>query len=55
VIAAAEGAELLVLARDGDPSRLGPHSISPVSRYVIDHAPCPILRIGIGLTVTSVR
>ena len=45
VIAAADGAELLVLARDGDPGHLGPRSIGPASRYVIDHAPCPILLV----------
>ena len=48
VIAAAASAELLVLARDGDPTHLGPRSISPASRYVIDHAPCPILVVWPG-------
>lgn len=45
VVAVAEGAELLVLARDGDRSHLGPRSLGPASRFVIDHAPCPILLI----------
>ncbi|MBO0785813.1 MAG: universal stress protein, partial [Actinobacteria bacterium] len=43
VIAAADGAGLLVLARDGDRSRLGPRSLGPESRFVVDHAPCPVL------------
>ncbi|MFJ9542527.1 universal stress protein [Streptomyces sp. NPDC101225] len=43
VVAAAEDAHLLIVARDGDRSRLGPKSLSPHSRFVIDHAPCPIL------------
>lgn len=45
VVAAAEGADLLVLARDGDRSRLGPHSLGPASRFVVDHAPCPVLLV----------
>ncbi|MFJ5060012.1 universal stress protein [Streptomyces sp. JHA19] len=45
VVAAAEGADLLVLARDGDRSRLGPHSLGPASRFVVDHAPCPLLLV----------
>lgn len=45
VVAAAEGADLLVLARDGDRSRLGPKSLGPASRFVIDHAPCPVLLV----------
>ncbi|MET8540314.1 universal stress protein [Kitasatospora sp. NPDC004799] len=45
VVAAAEGAELLVLARDGDRTRLGPHSLGPASRFVVDHAPCPVLLV----------
>jgi nucleotide-binding universal stress UspA family protein len=43
VVAAAEGADLLVLARDGDDTRLGPKSLGPASRFVVDHAPCPVL------------
>jgi hypothetical protein len=41
VAEAAEGAtaDLLVLARDGDRSRLGPHSLGPATRFVVDHAP----------------
>jgi nucleotide-binding universal stress UspA family protein len=45
VVAAAEGAELLVLARDGDDTRLGPKSLGPASRFVVDHAPCPVLLV----------
>jgi nucleotide-binding universal stress UspA family protein len=45
VVAAAEGAELLVLARDGDRTRLGPRSLGAASRFVVDHAPCPVLLV----------
>ncbi|WP_030805158.1 universal stress protein [Streptomyces sp. NRRL F-2799] len=45
VVAAAGGAGLLVLARDGDRSRLGPHSLGPEARFVVDHAPCPVLLV----------
>ncbi|KNB53224.1 universal stress protein [Streptomyces caatingaensis] len=45
VVAAAEGAGLLVLARDGDRNRLGPRSLGPESRFVVDHAPCPVLLV----------
>ncbi|MEU6669042.1 universal stress protein [Streptomyces sp. NPDC046727] len=45
VVAAAEGAGLLVLARDGDRSRLGPKSLGPHVRFAVDHAPCPVLLV----------
>jgi nucleotide-binding universal stress UspA family protein len=45
VVAAAEGAGLLVVARDGDDTRLGPRSLGPASRFVVDHAPCPVLLV----------
>jgi nucleotide-binding universal stress UspA family protein len=45
VVAAAEGADLLVLARDGDHTHLGPRSLSPASRFIVDHAPCPVLLV----------
>jgi nucleotide-binding universal stress UspA family protein len=45
VINAAAGAELLVVARDGDCSHLGPRSLGHASRYVVDHAPCPVLLV----------
>lgn len=48
VVAAVEDADLLVMARDGDRSRLGPHSLGPVSRFIVDHAPCPILLVWPG-------
>jgi hypothetical protein len=34
-----------VLARDGERSRLGPKSLGPASRFVVDHAPCPVLLV----------
>jgi nucleotide-binding universal stress UspA family protein len=45
VVAAAEGAGLLILARDGDRARLGPRSLGPASRFIVDHAPCPVLLV----------
>jgi nucleotide-binding universal stress UspA family protein len=45
VIQAAEGADLLVVARDGDRSRLGPASLGPATRFVVDHAPCQVLLV----------
>lgn len=45
VIAAAESSDLLVLARDGDRSRLGPKSLGPATRFVVDHARCPVLLV----------
>jgi len=48
VVDAAEGAELLIVPRDGDRSRLGPKSLGPPARFVVDHAPCPVLLIWPG-------
>jgi nucleotide-binding universal stress UspA family protein len=45
VVAAAERADVLILARDGDRARLGPRSLGPATRFVIDHAPCRVLLI----------
>lgn len=45
VVAAAEGASLLILARDGELDRLGPKSLSKATRFVVDHAPCPVLLV----------
>jgi nucleotide-binding universal stress UspA family protein len=45
VVAASEGADLLILARDGDRTHLGPRSLAPASRFVVDHAPCPVLLV----------
>ncbi|MDV7223236.1 universal stress protein, partial [Streptomyces prunicolor] len=42
---AAGDAYLLVLARDGDRARLGPHSLGPAVRFAVDHAPCPVLLV----------
>jgi nucleotide-binding universal stress UspA family protein len=50
VVATAEGAGLLVVARDGDDTRLGPRSLGPASRFVVDHAPCPVLLVWPGKT-----
>lgn len=45
VVSAAEEMDILVLARDGDHSRLGPHSLGPAARFVVDHAPCRVLLV----------
>jgi nucleotide-binding universal stress UspA family protein len=45
VAAAADGMDLLVLARDGDHSRLGPKSLGPAARFAVDHAPCRVLLV----------
>jgi nucleotide-binding universal stress UspA family protein len=45
VVAAADGAGMLILARDGDQSRLGPKSLGRTSRFILDHAPCPVLLV----------
>jgi nucleotide-binding universal stress UspA family protein len=45
VVAACADADLLVLARDGDHSRLGPASLAPPTRFVVDHAPCRVLLV----------
>jgi nucleotide-binding universal stress UspA family protein len=45
VVAAAEGMDILVLARDGDRERLGPRSLGPAARFVVDHVPCRVLLI----------
>jgi nucleotide-binding universal stress UspA family protein len=45
VVAMAEWMDLLVLARDGDHTRLGPHSLGPAARFVVDHAPCRVLLV----------
>ena len=44
VIAACEGADLLVLARDGE-RQPGPKSLSPPTRFVVDHATCAVLLV----------
>jgi nucleotide-binding universal stress UspA family protein len=44
VVAACAGADLLVLARDGE-DRLGPKSLGKHGRFVVDHAPCRVLLV----------
>ena len=45
VVAECVGADLLICARDGDQRRLGPRSLGPATRFVVDHAPCAVLLI----------
>jgi nucleotide-binding universal stress UspA family protein len=45
VIAAAADAGLLIAARDGDRTRLGPKSLGHATRFIVDHAPCPVLLV----------
>ena len=45
VVAASAEADLLVVARDGDRARLGPKSLGKVTRFVVDHAACPVLLV----------
>jgi nucleotide-binding universal stress UspA family protein len=44
VLEACVGADLLVLARDGE-RRLEPKSVGPRTRFVLDHAPCQVLLV----------
>jgi nucleotide-binding universal stress UspA family protein len=48
VASAAASADLLIVARDGDQSRLGPKSLGKEVRFVVDHARCPVLLIWPG-------
>jgi nucleotide-binding universal stress UspA family protein len=45
VLAVAQDVDLLVAARDGDRSHLGPRSLGPTTRFVVDHAPCAVLLV----------
>jgi nucleotide-binding universal stress UspA family protein len=45
VVAACEGMDLLVVARDGHLGRAGPRSLAPATRFVVDHAPCAVLLV----------
>jgi nucleotide-binding universal stress UspA family protein len=45
VVTATADADLLILARDGDRDRLGPRSLGPATRFVVDHAPCQVLLV----------
>jgi nucleotide-binding universal stress UspA family protein len=47
VVAACEGADLLVMARDGE-RKLGPPSLGRHGRFVVDHAPCRVLLVWAG-------
>lgn len=42
VTAVAASADWFIIARDGDRSRLGPHSLGREARFIIDHAPCTV-------------
>jgi nucleotide-binding universal stress UspA family protein len=44
VVAACDGADLLILARDGE-RRLGPPSLGKHQRFVVDHARCRVLLV----------
>jgi nucleotide-binding universal stress UspA family protein len=46
VVQAARGAALLILARQG--AGAGPKSLGRAARFVVDHAPCPILLVWPG-------
>ncbi|GAA1390920.1 universal stress protein [Luteococcus peritonei] len=50
VTAACDQADLLLLARDGDRSRLGPASLGRHTRFVLDHAPCTVALLWPGET-----
>jgi nucleotide-binding universal stress UspA family protein len=43
VIEAAQGADVLVLVRDGREQTPGPHSIGHATRFILDHAPCTVV------------
>lgn len=45
VTAAAAEADLLIAVRDGDRTRLGPRSLAPATRFVVDHAACPVMLV----------
>ena len=45
VVTASVGADLLIMSRDGDRSRLGPKSLGKAARFVVDHAACPVLLV----------
>jgi nucleotide-binding universal stress UspA family protein len=44
VVAACTNADLLILARDGEP-RLGPKSLGKHTRFALDHVPCQVLLV----------
>jgi nucleotide-binding universal stress UspA family protein len=45
VVSACPGFDLLIVARDGDLHRVGPRSLAPPTRFVVDHAPCSVLLV----------
>jgi nucleotide-binding universal stress UspA family protein len=45
VVAAAQNADLLLMARDGARAQAGPRSLGPTARFVVEHAPCAVLLI----------
>ena len=45
VVSASAQADLLIVARDGDQARLGPKSLGKTTRFVVDHAACPVLLV----------
>lgn len=49
VVAASARADLLIVARDGDQARLGPKSLGRATRFVVDHAACPVLLVWPGI------
>jgi nucleotide-binding universal stress UspA family protein len=44
VIEVARGADVLVVARDGS-ADAGPKSLGRAGRFIVDHAPCPVLLV----------
>ncbi|MEV7868159.1 universal stress protein [Streptomyces sp. NPDC088124] len=45
VVRAAADADLLICARDGERGHPGPHSLGHATRFVVDHATCPVLLV----------
>ncbi len=43
IVDALTAVDVLVVARDGERSRLGPHSFGHMTRFVVDHAPCTVI------------
>ncbi len=48
VATAAVDADLLVVARDGEQTHLGPRSLGKETRFAVDHAPCAVLLVWPG-------
>ena len=45
VLTAADGVDLLVMARDGDRAHRGPRSLGLTGRFVVEHAQCAVLLV----------